>query len=426
MGFTRFDIAYMRMTSNNYIGTKYGVLTISDVYRKDGKTYADCVCECGQTKNNILLLNLKKGKSSCGKCQYWNKFKYNEDFFNKSSPQRNYTVGLIASDGTVERNGNRMTLTLKEEDSEILYKLNSYISDSNLVSKKNIKCAGQQQYKLRISNKSIIKQLGSLGIHPNKSRSFCVPDFLKDDCDFWRGMIDGDGFISFNDDKLSMGICGTLDVCDKFLEFCKNYSTSTSVKPEFSSTNKNFGRCKIHGTCALTIGNILYKNFDGLAISRKYNNFKRAVIKHKSSRKKKMDEVFMNMASGMASLSYAVKAKVGVIIVDKDLNIISSAYNGTPAGFDNTAEYVLPDGLLKTKPETLHAETNAIAKLAKSTMSSKDSTMYITLSPCLQCAKLIIQAGVKKVFYRDIHIDHDGMDGINLLKKIGIEIEQLN
>lgn len=147
----------------------------------------------------------------------------------------------------------------------------------------------------------------------------------------------------------------------------------------------------------------------------------------------KFDKKYLQMASIWATNSYASHSKVGALLV-KDNQIISDGYNGTPKGFDNCceiekrtwdldsegdySEYVQ----LVTKPEVLHAEANAITKVAKSNYSSDGSTLYVTLSPCFECAKLIIQAGIKRVVYKDVYRNTDGLE---LLKKAGIEIEQI-
>ena len=126
------------------------------------------------------------------------------------------------------------------------------------------------------------------------------------------------------------------------------------------------------------------------------------------------------MANNWASLSKAERKKVGCLIV-KDGMIISDGYNGTPSGFDNQCEDIDFFNQLITRKEVLHAESNAITKLAKSTQSSKGATMYITASPCQDCAKLIIQAGISRVVYGEFYKNNLGID---LLKKAGIIVEQ--
>ena len=138
-----------------------------------------------------------------------------------------------------------------------------------------------------------------------------------------------------------------------------------------------------------------------------------------------LDRTYLDMAEGWSSLSKAQRKQVGCLIV-KDGAIISDGYNGTPCGFDNRCEdhvyteYPLASKSYKlvTKPEVLHAESNAITKLAKSTQSSIDSTMYITISPCIDCAKLIIQAGIRRVVYGELYRDDAG---IKLLNRANIE-----
>ncbi len=120
------------------------------------------------------------------------------------------------------------------------------------------------------------------------------------------------------------------------------------------------------------------------------------------------------MAKIWAKNSYCIRKQVGALIV-KDKMIISDGYNGTPAGFENNCE----DKDNKTKPYVLHAEANAITKVAKSTNNSENATLYVTCSPCLECAKLIIQSGIIRVVYCE---NYRIEEGIELLKRAGIEI----
>ena len=127
----------------------------------------------------------------------------------------------------------------------------------------------------------------------------------------------------------------------------------------------------------------------------------------------KFDEIYLEMARIWAKNSYCKRRQVGALIV-KDRMIISDGYNGTPSGFENVCE----DENGVTKPYVLHAEANAISKVAKSGNSSQGATLYITDSPCMECAKLIIQAGIKRVVYAD---EYRLTDGIDLLRRAGIE-----
>ena len=126
-----------------------------------------------------------------------------------------------------------------------------------------------------------------------------------------------------------------------------------------------------------------------------------------------LDKRYLRMATIWAENSYCVRRKVGAIIV-KNQMIISDGYNGTPAGFENVCE----DEHGLTKPYVLHAEANAITKVARSNNSSDGSTLYVTASPCVECAKLIIQAGIRRVVFNELYRITDGID---LLERAGIE-----
>ncbi|MFG6381130.1 MAG: dCMP deaminase family protein [Muribaculum sp.] len=131
-----------------------------------------------------------------------------------------------------------------------------------------------------------------------------------------------------------------------------------------------------------------------------------------------LDKRYLRMARIWAENSYCQRRKVGAILV-KDQMIISDGYNGTPAGFENICE----DDEGKTKPYVLHAEANAITKVARSGNSSEGSTLYITASPCLECSKLIIQAGIRRVVYNDLYRIQDGLE---VLRRAGVECEHLS
>ena len=133
-------------------------------------------------------------------------------------------------------------------------------------------------------------------------------------------------------------------------------------------------------------------------------------------KQRQLDMRYLRMASIWAENSYCVRRKVGALIV-KDKMIISDGYNGTPSGFENVCE----DDEGHTKPYVLHAEANAITKVAKSANNCDGSTLYITAAPCIECSKLIIQAGIKRVVYAE---DYRSEEGLNLLRRVGIECVQ--
>ena len=137
---------------------------------------------------------------------------------------------------------------------------------------------------------------------------------------------------------------------------------------------------------------------------------------YQEEKQRQLDIRYLKMARIWAENSYCVRRKVGALIV-KDKMIISDGYNGTPSGFENICE----DEDNRTKAYVLHAEANAITKVAKSANNCDGSTLYITAAPCIECSKLIIQAGIKRVVYAE---EYRSEEGINLLKRVGIECVQ--
>ena len=141
--------------------------------------------------------------------------------------------------------------------------------------------------------------------------------------------------------------------------------------------------------------------------------------------KLKFQKLYITIANTVATMSTARRLQVGAIVV-KDDRVISMGYNGMPSGWDNNCEDTVQHSddtvTLKTKSEVLHAETNAIAKLARSNESGLASDMFITHSPCLDCAKLIYQSGIKRVWFSNHYRDNSG---IEFLKKSGVEVEQV-
>jgi dCMP deaminase len=145
--------------------------------------------------------------------------------------------------------------------------------------------------------------------------------------------------------------------------------------------------------------------------------------------KQKYIEAYIDIAHRVANLSHARRLKVGAVIVKDD--VITYGYNGMPTGWDNDCEEWVAvnnplsedDQELRTRPEVLHAESNAISKIARSTVSAQDADMFITHSPCIHCAKMIFQAGVARVFYSK---DYSKSDGVKFLERSGIEVVKVD
>lgn len=141
-------------------------------------------------------------------------------------------------------------------------------------------------------------------------------------------------------------------------------------------------------------------------------------------KQKLYDTLYMDIADRVACMSYAKRRKCGCVVVKGD-QIISMGWNGTPSGDPNDCEDILPDGTMVTKPEVLHAEENALGKITKSTESSTGAVMYVTLSPCLICARRIKSSGIVEVVYKEYYVSATGGDGIEYLSTRNVKVRQI-
>lgn len=132
-----------------------------------------------------------------------------------------------------------------------------------------------------------------------------------------------------------------------------------------------------------------------------------------------MTAFFMQIAHDAAGMSRGRRLQVGAVVVQDDENIIGYGWNGTPRGWDNNCELENVNGTLTTKPEVLHAESNAMAKIMRSTVSAEGATMFITHAPCVECAKLMYQGGITRVVYET---DYRDRNGVEFLQKCGVEV----
>lgn len=141
------------------------------------------------------------------------------------------------------------------------------------------------------------------------------------------------------------------------------------------------------------------------------------------TKQERLDHLYMDIAERIAQMSYGRRLKVGAVLTKED-NIISYGWNGTPAGTDNNCEIEHDDGTLTTKSDVLHAEANAVLKLVSSdgAISSREATLYTTYSPCFECAKMIKQAKIKRVVFREQYRDTSGID---FLRKRGVQVDRL-
>lgn len=146
-----------------------------------------------------------------------------------------------------------------------------------------------------------------------------------------------------------------------------------------------------------------------------------AQTRRKMTKEEKYEKYFMDIALRTAENSYAVRSKVGAVLV-KDNHILATGWNGTPSGMDNCCEYINGDGSLTTKENVIHAEANIIYFCAKNGIKTNGTALYITLSPCANCALAIIQAGIEEVFYHEQYRD---VTGLKILKDNFIDVKQI-
>ena len=142
-----------------------------------------------------------------------------------------------------------------------------------------------------------------------------------------------------------------------------------------------------------------------------------------AKRQLEYDIAYMKMTYPLRDLSYAVRSEVGCIIVSPNGQIVSQGYNGMPCGMSNVCEHIDENGNFKTNVEVLHAESNAISKCAKFSSSTDEATMYVSLSPCIECSKLIVQSGIKRVVFGDWY---RSTEGIKLLLAVNIKVDYLD
>lgn len=138
-------------------------------------------------------------------------------------------------------------------------------------------------------------------------------------------------------------------------------------------------------------------------------------------KEKRYNDLYMDLAERISKMSHAKRLQVGSVLVKND-NILSYGWNGMPAGWDNDCEDILSGGETKTKPEVLHSEANCLMKVAKTTNSSDGSALFVTHAPCLDCAKIIHQAGINSVYYRNTYRSTDGID---FLEKCNINVKKV-
>lgn len=269
---------------DDVIGLKVNKLTVIKGYYVFNKRLnsnemrVDLKCDCGNTMINKSYSNFKnKLVLSCG-CSKSN-VNYNYHFFKNYSKERNYIIGLLASDGCLEKTKNTIRLELQERDIKVLKTISNLLLGRERLTSRQPTKTSQRAYLLRISNADIYNNLLSLGLYPAKSQTYVVPEEFKNCSHFWRGILDGDGWVSFKDNNsgyLKIGVCGTRSVCESFQEFINNNGIVSKNKLDCNNSDKySFEFCKftISGEKAKKICELLYNDKDDFYIERKYENY---------------------------------------------------------------------------------------------------------------------------------------------------------
>lgn len=260
---------------------KFNKLTIIDTFIKisgnQKRKFAKCLCDCGKNKDIYYDSIIRNKTKSCGciatinNIHFNTKHIYNLEFFTNNSNEFYYLLGLLYTDGNLNKRRNTVSICLQYKDKNILEKLSILIANKNITRVEDNKCI------LEFTNKFIYKILESWGLYSNKSLTLTVDDRLKNNSHFWRGCIDGDGSIFIrNTDKLTVGFCGTYDMVNSFLVYCKTLTKRTKANPNLKSRHLysfDFYETQIGHYASLDVCKVLYHNSKEYFIERKHKNY---------------------------------------------------------------------------------------------------------------------------------------------------------
>lgn len=266
-----------KIEESDLLGKKFGKLKIDSVYIRNKRSWCRVSCDCGN-KKEIPLSSLKSGLTkSCGcirkQRNNGSKYYYNEDFFDKRTEESSYILGLLYTDGHLDKTGNRFTISLQESDKNILEKIGILIRNSpdvkyfERISKTGSLLKG---YYILFTNKNLYQSLIKYGLYNNKTDTISPSPLLKNDRDFWRGCIDGDGGISIQNGKyLTISFGGSEFMVDGFIEFMKK--NGIDFKSNYRYIKNKYHRIYITGENARSLYSLLYKD-SKISISRKMYN----------------------------------------------------------------------------------------------------------------------------------------------------------
>jgi hypothetical protein len=267
---------------------KFNKLTILETYvvfkANQKRKYAKCLCDCGNIKEIYYDSVIHNKAKSCGcygisqRLKSNSKYTYNEYFFNPLNNLSSYVLGLLYTDGNLSDRRKTFSISLHKQDVNLIENIGLLIKNSktyNIVKKAN-------NVSIFFTNKKMYQDLLDLGLYPNKSTTLTIPDYLLYNKNFWRGCVDGDGSLFISKNSLYLSLCGTRNICESFLTFCKSLGINSKATVR-SKKGYSFDFCEIQfsGKNAVAIAEKLYEDNSYLRIERKYQNF----LNYKSANK---------------------------------------------------------------------------------------------------------------------------------------------
>jgi hypothetical protein len=255
------------------IGRTYERLTVVSVYKSGGVYYADCKCSCGKGHVVKIKYLTQNSVKSCG-CLHLDsvrkaliKYDYNKTFFASNTPEMFYVLGLFYTDGNLSGNRCRFRLGFKAEDKYLLERIAILLKGNSKLDYNKIGNA----YELSGTDQTIYDQLTAFGLTPRKSMTIKIRPDLIPNINFWRGVIDGNGWITTRGNSIVLGLCGTMNVCQSFLQFCS--AVIDISKSKIIERKTGWGQITIYGFRATEILKTLYEGKGELFLIRKYNKY---------------------------------------------------------------------------------------------------------------------------------------------------------
>lgn len=263
----------MMKTYGDMVGITYGELSVKTIFRNGKIAMAACDCSCGRM-HDVRVRYLQEGSvKSCGCLQLaavrklMTKYNYNQEFFESNTPEMFYVLGLYYTDGNLTPNRSRFRLGFKAEDKYLLEIVGELLRrDTTLDYNK-----ASNAYELSCTNQVMYSQLMAHGLTPRKSKTIEVKNYLINNSHFWRGVIDGNGWVTTKGKSITLGLCGTINFCESFKLFCDEYIAAKQMRT--TVRNINFAQITFSGLNALKILEVIYQGKGPMYMRRKFNKY---------------------------------------------------------------------------------------------------------------------------------------------------------